>query len=932
MRTDRLVLAAFMLAIFAAPAIAAGEPRVHTVLLSGIESGEQVVEVDDDGTRRIHWSFNDRGRGPETVAVVRLDPRGLPVELKIEGVDYMKADAAESFTLAEGISRWQSTVDGGETERTGFYLPLDFTGEMVAMLARAALLREGEPLPLLPTGAVRASVVDRLDLDDGRTLRLVELNGLQFEPTPVWLDEDDQLFALVSGWFTIAEPGAEGIVDELKARQDARRKSRFEDMAQRLREPPRDSLLIDNARIWDVRAGRVRPENAVLVAGNRIERLLAPGDERPAAAAVVDARGRTLLPGLWDMHTHLDFMAGPLNIAAGVTTVRDLNRRCTSCHGGVKRKGGFSLLYRSETLKPAKSGEPPIVPGDPDKSGIHYRITTDDEDEVMPPEGDRLKPEEVAILSKWIKEGAPYAEHWAYVAPEKAKAPKVKQKNRIRNHIDPFILEKLEAEGLRMSPEAPRHVLLRRLHLDLTGLPPAPEDVDRFLADSSDDAYEKEVDRLLASPKFGERWAGVWLDLARYADTQGYEKDNARSISPYRDWVIRAFNRDLNFRDFTIDQLAGDLLPDATEEQRVATGFHRNTMNNTEGGTDNEEFRVAAVLDRVNTTWDVWMGTTIGCVQCHNHPYDPFVQKEYFEFMHFFNSTADEDRNDDSPYIQVYTSEEREKREALQPQVDQLEKDLKDALDTLGAEAQTTWEEGVSADEEALAALPENVRKVLEKEAGKRSGKDKQLLENHYRGSEPMLKDIDKELKEKKKALDSIRGIRTLVMKELETPRDTHVFNGGNWLSHGDKVERETPDILPAMPEGAARNRLGLARWIVSAENPLTARVTVNRFWEQIFGNGIVESVADFGTQGIHPTHPALLDDLAVRFATEQNWSVKALLKSFVMSATYRQSSHVNEELLTRDPRNQLLARGPRYRLSAEQIRDQAWRLPALEQ
>jgi imidazolonepropionase-like amidohydrolase len=324
MREHRLVTAAFILATFAAPAFADADSRAHVVLLSGIESGEQIVEVDEDGTRRIHRSFNDRGRGPDTVAVVRLDSQGLPVELQIEGVDYMKADATESFELVDGVARWQSVVDGGETEQVGFYLPLDVTAEMIAVLARAALARDGEPLPILPTGAVRASVVDRLELDDGRTVRLVELNGLQFEPTPVWLDEDGQLFALANGWLTVVEPGSEAVAAELVARQDARRAARFEDMAARLRVPPRDSLLIDNARIWDVRAGRVRTENAVLVAGDRIERLLAPDEERPAAATVVDAEDRTLLPGLWDMHTHLDFMAGPLNIAAGVTTVRDL--------------------------------------------------------------------------------------------------------------------------------------------------------------------------------------------------------------------------------------------------------------------------------------------------------------------------------------------------------------------------------------------------------------------------------------------------------------------------------------------------------------------------------------------------------------------------------------------------------------------------------
>jgi hypothetical protein len=780
------------------------------------------------------------------------------------------------------------------------------------------------------------------------------------------------------------------------------------------------------------------------------------------------------------------------------------NSKCTSCHGGVKRKGGFSLLYRSETVVKAKSGEIPIVPGKPDESAMHYRLTTTDDDERMPPKGDRLTAKEVATIKQWIAEGAPYAEHWAYLPPVKAKAPKVRNKRWARNHIDGFILRRLECERLKPSAEAPKETLLRRLHLDLTGLPPSAADYDHFMADRSKTTYETEVDRLLASKRFGERWAGMWLDLARYADTQGYEKDAARSISPYRDWVIDAFNRDPGYDQFTIDQLAGDLLPKPTQEQFAATGFHRNTMCNTEGGTSDEEFRVAAVIDRVNTTWEVWMGTSFGCVQCHSHPYDPFQHKEYYQFMDFLNSSEDSDRHDDAPRMNVLSAATRAKNDTLRAEIEALKKKMK-ALEPSVAAEQTKWEDRNRAEAQWQAAIPASakasakgvtltvakdgailvagpnpkndtyviaiptelktlaavridtiphksfkkagvgraydgnfvlsnirleivspvgdrtklnfdkamadfsqknyhvdmaihgknrkkngwtlspqqakphwaafglkspatiaagstVEVVLEhqfeqanftlgsfrlsltdnpdltnagsipgpvlaairKPVGKRSKSEVEQAADHFRSIAPTLAPLRQQIAAKEKAMAANKGTSTLIMRELKKARETHIFNGGNWMSHGDKVTRGTPAVMPALPKTAPSNRLGMAQWMVSRDNPLTARVAVNRFWEQIFGNGIVGTLADFGTQGDKPTHPDLLDDLAVRFMDDQSWSVKALLKSFVMSATYRQSSHVTPALLERDPQNQLLARGPRYRLSAEQIRDQS--------
>jgi hypothetical protein len=786
-----------------------------------------------------------------------------------------------------------------------------------------------------------------------------------------------------------------------------------------------------------------------------------------------------------------------------------LNRKCTSCHGGVKRKGGFSFLYRNETTKPAKSGLAPIVPGKADESEMIHRVLLRDDEEMMPPKGDRLTDKEVATLKQWIKEGAPYAEHWAYMPPKRHDAPSVTNNKWGRNHIDPFILHRLESQGLKPSPEASPEKLIRRLHLDLVGLPPDLETIERFTSDPSEQAYEEEVDRILSSPHFGERWAAMWLDLARYADTKGYEKDSARSMSPYRDWVIKAFNRDPGFDTFTIEQLAGDLLPNPTEAQLVATGFHRNTMTNSEGGTDDEEFRVAAIVDRVNTTWDVWMGTSFGCVQCHNHPYDPFMQTEYYQFMDFLNQTEDADRDNDAPFIHVPNEDQRKKLDALQAKLDEL-KNSKTQLDKNADQAQKDWEasvleesltwdnaeitkptsreKGVTFSEledgsilvggentfrdrytfrlEAgtnrvgairLDVLPHEtlpaggsgrgekgefilsritVNLVEKSEAGKESRKKQEIIyaeadssrknfpiEAARTGNRPRfegwspeidgaehwatfgLKDslesggdaqlevellfdnragqntigrfkvstaeepiaarehkarhmvasvikkpknerskkelailhdafllvfdeylsVQKDIKAVEKEMESFKGTQTLVMRELpaDKQRDTHVFNGGNWMAHGDKVTAGTPAMMPAFGD-RPRNRLGLAQWIVSRENPLTARVIVNRFWEQLFGNGLVTTMADFGTQGEAPTHPALLDDLAVRWMEDQDWSVKALLKSFVMSSTYRQDSDIPPGLLEKDPQNLLLARGARYRLPAETIRDQS--------
>lgn len=535
-----------------------------------------------------------------------------------------------------------------------------------------------------------------------------------------------------------------------------------------------------------------------------------------------------------------------------------INNKCIFCHGGVKKSGNLSFLFREEALAVNKSGKRAIIPGDAAGSEMIARIKSNDPEERMPLDHAALTAGEIEILTKWIDQGAAWKDHWAFLPPEPKALPEAEFQGWTENPIDRFVLAGMEKEGLSPSEEADKSTLIRRASLDITGVPPTIEEVDAFLADESANAYEKLVDRLLDKPSYGERWTAMWLDLARYADTKGYEADRHREIWKYRDWLIDAFNQDKPFDQFTIEQLAGDLLPSATKDQIIATAFHRNTMNNDEGGTDNEEFRVAAVLDRVNTTWEVWQGLTFSCVQCHSHPYDPIRHEEYYEFFSFFNNTADADLPGEEPVVEVYTKQEEQKIAEIRAWID------------------------------ANASR------------------------------------IPRQLAYKKKQLDSIKPSTHPVMKELEEgeKRETYVFVKGNWLDKGEKVGNGVPESLPPLKN--PENRLSMARWLVSGKNPLTSRVTVNRFWGQLFGRGIVETQEDFGSQGFVPSHPALLDWLALHFQNEQGWSMKALARLMVTSATYKQSSKVSPEKLEKDPQNYFLSRASRTRLGAEQIRDQA--------
>jgi len=510
--------------------------------------------------------------------------------------------------------------------------------------------------------------------------------------------------------------------------------------------------------------------------------------------------------------------------------------------------------------------------------------------------------------------------HWAYIKPVRPELPQVKSARWVRNPIDAFVLARLEKENLKPSPEADRVTLIRRLSLDLTGLPPTIAEIDAFTSDKSKDAYEKLVDRLLASPHYGEKWARMWLDLARYADTHGYEKDPKRSMWPYRDWVINAFNQNMPFDEFTIQQIAGDMLPNATEEQKVASGFHRNTMFNTEGGVDPEQSRVETIVDRVNTTATVWLGSTLGCAQCHTHKYDPFTITEYYRMFAFLN-------NQDEPQMDVLSASQKTQEKTLQQEITRLETELKTQTPELDA-AQKEWEPKftrvlVENSTAEASNTPPTVRKIVAKPPAERSETDKIALSDYFRSNGPALKAVRDQLaaarKQQKELKDQIPN--TLVMSERKEPRETHVMVRGNFLSPGDKVTPGVPAILPQPPPDAPANRLTLARWLVSPENPLAARVTMNRFWGQYFGHGIVQTVEDFGTQGERPTHPELLDWLATEFI-RRNWDMKAMHKLIVMSATYRQSSRATPEMVERDPDNRLFERGPRFRVPAETVRD----------
>jgi hypothetical protein len=784
-----------------------------------------------------------------------------------------------------------------------------------------------------------------------------------------------------------------------------------------------------------------------------------------------------------------------------------LAARCFACHGPDEESRQADLRLDDRTVA-LEFGA--IVPRHPEESELLRRISADDPAERMPPEdaGEPLTREQQDLLRRWIAEGAPYATHWAFVPPVRGDIPATSFADRCRNEIDHFVFARLEAEGLAPAPEADAYTLVRRVYLDLIGLPPTPEEADAFVHDSDPRAYETLVERLLTSPHYGERWARDWLDLARYADTNGYEKDRPRSIWPYRDWVIRALNDDMPFERFTIEQLAGDMLPGATVDQRIATGFHRNTMLNEEGGIDPLEYRFYAMVDRVATTGTVWLGLTTGCAQCHTHKYDPISHTDYYRLMTLLN-------NADEPDLTIPQPDVLAARRQVQAQIDKLEDKLPEQFPPLAGDGDEAdrrrmhyeqkfaeWLDGVRLQAVAwnvlqptemstnlprlellddgslfssgditkrdvftltvplddavlpitalrLEALPDerlpaggpgrayyegrkgdfflseltadvdgkqvpfeaashsygkisigsgsaDAGNVIDGDGStgwstaEREGQESQLVldlaepldagdeltvqlvfERHFAASlgrfrlsatsatgpveagslpveienllirdpaswsEDDRRDIRRqfnlvapELADARKAIDELRSSlpplpQTMVLQERpdDHPRPTHRHHRGEYLSPREPVEPGLPAVLVADEVEQPQDRLELARWLTSEENPLVARVAVNRAWQSIFGTGLVETSGDFGTQGAPPSHPRLLDWLAREFIAS-GWSQKHVHRLIVTSATYRQSSHVSGELGQRDPNNRLLARGPRFRMNAEILRD----------
>ncbi len=801
-------------------------------------------------------------------------------------------------------------------------------------------------------------------------------------------------------------------------------------------------------------------------------------------------------------------LRAPVDYSKDIRPILAIN--CFTCHGQdpLTRQGGLRLDTRDTAIASRPSGRA-IDPGKPEKSDIIARINTSSSDLIMPPVASqhKLSAEQKRLLSLWVQQGAPYADHWAFSPITRPAQPKIKgtQSAWIRNPIDSFVMHGLQKAGLIPAPEADRYTLIRRLSLDLTGLAPAQSDVAAFMSDGSKQAYEHAVDRLLNSPRYGEYWARMWLDLMRYADTQGYEKDNPRTIWRYRDWVIDAFNTDMPYDRFTVEQLAGDLLPNPTDSQLLATACHRNTMTNTEGGVDPEEFRVAAIKDRVDTTGQVWMGLTIGCAKCHSHKYDPVTNQEYYRFYALFNQTADANYGDETPTAQMPSEDQRKKLAEVQGRVISLRESFNRDSPNLDAQqpawekqlaASRTWsnashieakaESGAtiharadgallvsgthkdkdvytltcavpaggitamrlealkdpslpnggpgrdaadqnvvtseitiesiapnaaagsklaltnaradfeqggwpvsaaidgnpdtgwafspqnaqahvaifdlksplpavdanqqvrltirqnyarlqhgcfrisfsSSDPKLLQPTADDISEIAARAAAKRSDADRQRLKEAFRQTHAPTDAIWKQIaaaEAEQKTLEASIP-RIPIMKELTTDKQrvTRIHRRGNFMDPGDTVTPAVPAAFGALPAGAPPNRLGAAQWLVSKSNPLTPRVAVNRIWARMFGVGIVETEEDFGTQGVPPSNPDLLNYLAASFRDDMGWSFKKLCKTIVMSSTYRQASVATPLKKKIDPRNLLLSRGPRFRMTAEMIRDQA--------
>ncbi|HXG09437.1 MAG TPA: PSD1 and planctomycete cytochrome C domain-containing protein [Gemmataceae bacterium] len=596
-----------------------------------------------------------------------------------------------------------------------------------------------------------------------------------------------------------------------------------------------------------------------------------------------------------------------------------LSDNCYACHGPDQNQRKADL--RLDLQEGALNGRI-IVPGKPDESELYLRITAADPAQRMPPRKSekRLTAEQIAQIRRWIEQGARWQDHWSRLAPKRPPVPAVSDPAWPVNPIDHFILARLDREKLRPSPEADKRTLIRRLSFDLTGLPPTPEEVDAFLADNSPEAYEKVVDRLLASPHYGERMALYWLDLVRFADTGGYHSDNHRDLAPYRDYVIKAFNDNMRFDRFTVEQLAGDLLPSPTVEHKIASGYNRLLMTTEEGGAQPKEYMAKYLADRVRNVSTVWLALTMGCAECHHHKFDPISMKDFYSLGAFFA-----DIQEKAVGRQEQTLLPSPEQEARLKMLDAQMVPLHQAMAAPEVEAaQAKWEEAVRKGE--VKGLPKPIADIVALAPAKRNEKQRQALAAHYRSIAPELEPVRRQLAELQRRKDEIlRDVPSTLITRAGPPRVVRILPRGNWLDEsGELVQPDTPAALPPLGVKDRRaTRLDLARWLVSDDNPLTARVFVNRLWMLLFGQGLVKTLDDFGSQGSPPSHPELLDWLAVEFR-ESGWDVKHLVKRMVMSRTYRQSSQADEALRKRDPYNVLLARQGRFRLDAEMVRDNA--------
>ena len=577
-----------------------------------------------------------------------------------------------------------------------------------------------------------------------------------------------------------------------------------------------------------------------------------------------------------------------------------LSDRCFHCHGpdehDRKKKLRLDLAEGDDGAYRVRKGKPGIKPGDPEVSTVWQRIITDDEDDIMPPIDSHKKPltdEEKALIKQWIKEGAKYEAFWAFEAPKKVTPPKVKSE--IANEIDHFVLKELEDKNKTFKQETDKRTLIRRVTFDLTGLPPTPEEIHAFLNDNSANAYEKLVDRLLAKKQYGEHMTKYWLDMVRFADTNGIHHDHYREMTPYRDWVIKSFNNNLKYDDFVRYQIAGDLYEKPTTDQLVASGFNRLHLIIDVGTALPEESYTKNVIDRVTSVGTAFMGLTVQCAACHDHKFDPITMKDFYALFAFFNNIDakpetggrrgfDFKNGLQPPYIYIEGQENAEKLSQVNKKINTMEAKRKKLSRSIGNQ-------------------PEAEKKKIKAEINKLVKEIKKL--------QPEVSKLEK-------------GVKVaMVMKERKDIRPAYMLIRGQYDKPGEKVERNTPEFLPPLAKkDGLKTRMDLANWLVAKENPLTARVTVNRFWQQLFGVGLVKTSEDFGAQGQVPSHPELLDHLALKFI-ESGWDVKALMKHMVLSKTYRQSSKAKEAEFKEDPENRLLSRGPRFRMDSEMIRDQ---------